>query len=133
MGEVYGKKARQINAQDPAHRRAYTWVNAQCKERKGKKWRKRKEEKKLPVPGRGFEPTTLTLEGKAPVCIAKLHFTKILGFICFINTMKDSYILNSIAQYPLHMMERERESVIELNLKVQKTINIAEYEMTTNY
>ena len=42
-------------------------------------------------------------------------------------------ILNSIAQYPMHMMERERESVIELNLKVQKTINIAEYEMTTNY
>ena len=68
MVEVYGKKARQINAQDPAHRRANTWVNAQCKERKGKKWRKRKEEKKFPVPG--FEPTTLTLEGKAPVCIA---------------------------------------------------------------
>ena len=34
MVEVYGKKARQINAQDPAHKRAYTWVNAQCKERK---------------------------------------------------------------------------------------------------
>ena len=67
--EVYGKKARQINAQDPAHRRAYTWVNAQRKERKGKNWWKRKEEKN-PVPGRGFEPTTLTLEGKAPVCIA---------------------------------------------------------------
>ena len=33
MVEVYGKKARQINAQVPAHRRAYTWVNAQCKER----------------------------------------------------------------------------------------------------
>ena len=32
MVEVYGKKARQINVQDPAHRRAYTWVNAQCKE-----------------------------------------------------------------------------------------------------
>ena len=70
MVEVYGKKARQINAQDPAHRRTYTWVNTQCKERKGKKWRKRKEEKKLPVPGRGFEPTTLTLEGKAPICIS---------------------------------------------------------------
>ena len=34
MVEVYGKKARQINAQDPAHRRAYTWVNAQSNERK---------------------------------------------------------------------------------------------------
>ena len=45
MVEVYGKKARQINAQDPAHRRAYTWVNAQCKERKergGGKERKKK-------------------------------------------------------------------------------------------
>ena len=41
MVEVYGTKARQINAQDPAHRRAYTWVNAQCKER-----RKEVEEKK---------------------------------------------------------------------------------------
>ena len=45
MVEVYGKEARQINAQDPAHRRAYTWVNAQCKERKergGGKERKKK-------------------------------------------------------------------------------------------
>ena len=70
MVEVYGKKARQINAQDPALRRAYTWVNAQCKERK----EERKEEKKLPVPG--FEPTTLTLEGKAPVCIATFTLHK---------------------------------------------------------
>ena len=76
MVEVYGKKAPQINAQDrpAAHRRAYTRVNAQCKERKGKKWRKRKEEKKLPEPG--FEPTTLTLEGKAPVCIATFTLHK---------------------------------------------------------
>ena len=28
----------------------------------------------------------------------------------------------------MHTKERERESVIEMNLKVQKTINIAEYE-----
>ena len=35
----------------------------------------------------------------------------------------EGYILNSIAQYALHMMEREREGVIELNLKVQETIN----------
>ena len=34
MVKVYGKKARQINAQDSSHRRAYTWVNAQGKERK---------------------------------------------------------------------------------------------------
>ena len=63
MVEVYGKKASQINAQDPAHRRAYTWVNAQrsqCKESKGRK-------EILPVPEGGIEPTTLTLQGKAPV------------------------------------------------------------------
>ena len=30
MVEVYGKKARQINAQDPAHRHAYTWVTVQA-------------------------------------------------------------------------------------------------------
>ena len=64
MVEVYGKKkARQINAHDPAHRRAYTWANAQCKERKERSGGKGK---KLQVPGRGFEPTTLTLEGKGP-------------------------------------------------------------------
>ena len=34
----------------------------------------------------------------------------------------EGYIFNSIAQYPMHMKERERECVIELNLKVQKTI-----------
>ena len=41
MVEVYGKKARQINAQDPAHRRAYTWLM-----RSLRKGRKEVEEKK---------------------------------------------------------------------------------------
>ena len=66
MVKVYGKKASQINVQDPSHRRAYTWLNAQrsqCKESKGRKERK----KKLPVPEGGIEPTTLTLQGKALV------------------------------------------------------------------
>ena len=93
----------------------------------GKKWRKRKEEKKLPVPGRGFEPTTLTLEGKAPVCIATFTLHKDPS-LQVLYKYHEGYILNSIAQYPMHMKKRERESVIELNLKVQKTINIAEYE-----
>ena len=119
MLEVYGKKARQINAQDPAHRCAYTWVNAQYKERSGGKERKKK---KLPVPGRGFEPTTLTLEGKAPVCIATFTLHKD-PWLQLLYKYHEGYILNSIAQYPLHIMERERESVIELNLKVQETIN----------
>ena len=45
MVKVYGKKARQINAQDSSHRRAFTWVNAQGgkerKERSGGKERKK--------------------------------------------------------------------------------------------
>ena len=47
MVQVYGKKARQINAQHPAHRRAYTWVNAQrsqCKESKRKEEEKKEYE-----------------------------------------------------------------------------------------
>ena len=55
MVEVYGKKARQINAQDPAHRRAYTWVNAQCKERR-KEVGKRKEEKSFQSQGGDSNP-----------------------------------------------------------------------------
>ena len=43
MVEVYGKKARHINAQDPAPRRAYTRVNAQHSQ--CKKARKEVEEK----------------------------------------------------------------------------------------
>ena len=76
---------------------------------------------------RGFEPTTLTLEGKAPVCIATFTLHKD-PWLQLLYKYHEGYILNSIAQYPMHMKERERESVIELNLKVQKTINIAEYE-----
>ena len=74
MVEVYGKKARQINAQDPLHRRAYTWVNARCKESKERSGGKGR--KKLSVPGSGMEPTNLTLEGKAPVCIATFTLNK---------------------------------------------------------
>ena len=91
-------------------------------------WRKRKEEKKVPAPGRVFEPTTLTLEGKAPVCIIATFTLHKDPWLQLLYKYHERYILNSIAQYPMHMKERERESVIELNLKVQKTINIAEYE-----
>ena len=113
--------------QDPAHRRAYTWVNAQrslCKvERSGGK----KGRKKLPVPGRGIEPTTLTLKGKAPVYIATFTLHKD-SWLQLLYEYHEGCILNCIAQYPMHMKERKRESVIELNLKVQKLFNIAEYE-----
>ena len=66
MVEVYGKKARQINAQDSTHRRAYTWVSAQCNQCKESKEREvegKKKRKKLPVQERRIEPTTLTLQG----------------------------------------------------------------------
>ena len=66
MVEVYGKKASQINAQDPAHRRAYTWVNAQrsqCKESKGKK-----EEKNFQSQRGELNPQPSPyIQGKAPV------------------------------------------------------------------
>ena len=88
------------------------------------------EEKKgrnfFSVPGSGFEPGTLTLEGKAPVCIATITVHKD-PWLQLLYKYHEGYILNSIAQYPMHMKERER-GVIELNLKVQKTIKIAEYE-----
>ena len=90
-----------------------------------KKWRKRKEEIVSPVPGSGFEPGTLTLEGKAPVCIATITLHKD-PWLQLLYKYHEGYILSSIAQYPMHM--KERESVIELNLKVQKTIKISEYE-----
>ena len=119
MVEVYGKKARQINAQYPAHRRAYTRVNAQCKERKeisGGKERK----KYFFSPREGFEPTTLTLEGKAPVCLATILMLKV-PWLQLLYKYHEGYILNSIAQYPTHMKERERKC------------HRAEFEGTENY
>ena len=95
--------------------------------KEGKKWRKKKGRNFFPVPGSGFEPGSLTLEGKAPVCIATITLHKD-PWLQLLYKYHEGYILNSIAQYLMHMKERERESVIELNLKVQKTINIAEYE-----
>ena len=56
MVEVYGKTARQINAQDPAHRRAYNWVNAKCKERKERSGGKRKEENNFQSQGGDSNP-----------------------------------------------------------------------------
>ena len=98
--------------------------------RRVRKGKKEVEEKKgrnfFPVPGSGFEPGTLTLEGKAPVCIATITRHKD-PWLQLLYKYHEGYILNSIAQYPMHKKERER-SVIELNLKVQKTIKIAEYE-----
>ena len=83
--------------------------------------------KKLPIPGSGIEHTTLTLKGKAPVCTATFTLHKD-PWLQLLYKYHEGYFLNSIAQYPMQMKEREGESVIELNLKVQKTITIAEYE-----
>ena len=89
--------------------------------RKGRqKWRKRKEEIFFPVPGSGFEPGTLTLEGKAPVCIATITLHKD-PWLQLLYKYHEGYILNSIAQYPLHMKERQRKC------------HRAEFEGTENY
>ena len=119
MVEVYGKKARQINKQDPAHRRAYNWVDTHV--RKGRKEvEEKKGRKKLPVPGRGFEPTTLTLEVKAPVCIATIILHED-SWLQLLYRYHEGYILNSITQYPMHTKERERK------------YHRAEFEGTENY
>ena len=112
MVEVYGKKARQINAQDPAHRRATRSV------RKGRKEveEKRKEEKKLPVPGRGLEPT---LEGKAPVCIATTTLHKD-PWLQLLYKYHEGYILNFYSTISnAHEGERERKCH-RAELKVEK-------------
>ena len=67
------------------------------------------------------------LRRQGSVCIATITLHKD-PWLQLLYKYHERYVLNSIAQYPMHMKERERESVIELNLKVQKTINIAEYE-----
>ena len=81
----------------------------EVEENKGKK-------QQLPIPGSGIEPTTLTLEGpltlegKAPVCIATLTLHKD-PWLQLLYEYHQGDILNSIAQYPMHMKEREREKV----------------------
>ena len=68
------------------------------------------EEKKgrifFSVPGMGFE---LTLEGKAPVCLATITLYKD-PWLQLLYKYHEGYILNSIAQYPMHMKEREKVS-----------------------
>ena len=54
MVEVY--EARQINALDPLHRRAYTRVNAQCKEGKERNGGKERKKKNFQSPGLELNP-----------------------------------------------------------------------------
>ena len=89
----------------------------ESKERSGGKVRK----KFFSSPREGFEPTTLTLEGKAPVCIATITLHKD-PWLQLLYKYHGGYFYSTISN--AHEGERE----IELNLKVQKTINIAEYE-----
>ena len=87
--------------------------------RKGRKEvEEKKGRKKLPVPERGFEPTTLTLEGKAPVPVYTAQRSLVSVAV---YKYLEGYILNSIAQYPMHMKERERKC------------HRAEFEGTENY
>ena len=137
MVEVYGKKARQIHAQHPLHRRAgpspwtrrtlsmdaqdrlhrraHAWVNAQCKERGGVKKGRKKP----------YSPREWIRSHNPHLRRASLYKTFILhkdSWLQLLYEYHQEYILNSIAQYPMHMKERERERPIELNLKVQKTV-----------
>ena len=82
----------------------------------------KERKKKTSSPREGFEHTNLYLEGKVPVCIATFALYRD-PWLQLLYKYHEGYILNSIAQYPMHMKEKDRESVIELNLKVQKTIN----------
>ena len=119
MVEVYGKKARQINAQDPAHRRAYNWVDAQCKERKESSGGKERK-KKTSSPREGIRTHNPHLEGKAPVCIATITLHKD-PWLHLLYKYHEVYILNSIAQYSMYTKERER------------MCHRAEFEGTENY
>ena len=88
------------------HRRAYTWVNAQhsqCKENKERS-EGNERKKKLPVPGRGIKPTTLTLKGKAPVCIATFTLHKD-SWLQLLYEYHEGYILNSIACDPQYNIQ----------------------------
>ena len=116
MVEVYGKKACQINAQDPAHRRAYNWVDAQCKKRKERSGGK-ESKKKTSSPREGIRTHN---KGKAPVCIATITLHKD-PWHQLLYKHHEGYILNSIAQYPMHTKERERKC------------HRAEFEGTENY
>ena len=80
----------------------------------------KKGRKNLPVPGRGIEPTTLTLKGKAPVCMATYILHKD-PWLQLLYEYHEGYILNSIPQYPMHMKKRERKC------------HRAEFEGTENY
>ena len=79
----------------PTDAHTHLGKRAVYKERR-KEVEEKKGRKKLPVPGRGFEPTTLTLEGKAPVCIATFapHEDPWLQLLYKYHA---GYILNSIA------------------------------------
>ena len=70
----------------------------------------KKGRKKTSSPREGIRTHNLTLEGKAPVCVATftLHEDPWLQLL---YKYHEGYILNSIAHYPMHMKEREREKV----------------------
>ena len=68
----------------------------------------KKGRKKLPVPGSGIEPTTLTIEDKAPVCTATFTLHKD-PWLRLLYEYHEGYNLNSIAQYSMHMKERVRK------------------------
>ena len=83
----------------------------------------KKGRKNFQSQGGESNPTTVTLKGKAPVCIATFTLLKD-PCLQLLYEYHERYILNTIYSTisNAHEGETERESVIELNLKVQKTI-----------
>ena len=118
MVEVYGVKTIQINAQDLAHRRAYSLVDALCKERKQRSGGKERK-KKTSSPREGIR-THNPHFGRQGSSLYTLHKDPWLQLL---YKYHGGYILNSIAQYPMHTKERERER------KCHRT----EFEGTENY
>ena len=92
MVEVYGEKACQINVQDPAHRRVYTWVTmqgSQCRENKEREVEEKKGRKKTSSHREGnlTHNPHLTRQGSSLIATFTLH--KDLGFSCYMNTMTE--------------------------------------------
>ena len=87
----------------------------------------KKGRKKLSVPGRGIEHTTLTLKGKGSSLYSNIY-TAQNPWLLSLYEYHEGYILISSTISKMHMKGGERESVIELNLKVRRLFNVAGYE-----
>ena len=105
MVEVYDKKARQKTRRTlPTD----TWVNVQCKEgRKEVEEKKGRKKTSSPREGTRTHNPHLRRQGSSLYRNISLHKDPWLQLL---YKYHEGYILNSIAQYPMHMKEREKVS-----------------------